>query len=133
MFQSLSLFQATSRRLDFLEARHEALVRNIANADTPGYRAVDVSEPRFDVHLEQAGGVRSPSLSRTHAGHIDVAGAPSHEAETSRTFEVTPSGNGVVLEEQAAKLASNGSDHRLASTLYKKYADMIRAALSTQS
>ncbi len=46
-FGKLPLFALMSRRLAFLGKRQLVLAQNIANADTPGYRAQEVKEPKF--------------------------------------------------------------------------------------
>ena len=42
--QNLSLFKAMSAKMDYLNTRQRVLSQNIANADTPGYRARDVAD-----------------------------------------------------------------------------------------
>ena len=43
-----------ARVTEFTGARHRAIASNIANADTPGYRARDVSESEFTGQLRDA-------------------------------------------------------------------------------
>ena len=43
----LALFDLIDRKLDFTDARHRVITRNIANADTPGYIPEDAVEPDF--------------------------------------------------------------------------------------
>lgn len=54
--------------LDFRARRHDAVVSNIANIDTPGYKAFDVV---MDDALRRAGTADSSSeMRRTHSGHL---------------------------------------------------------------
>lgn len=55
--------------------RQQLLASNIANADTPNYKAVDID---FAKVLRQAQGVGmgGVAVSRTHAGHLGAASAP---------------------------------------------------------
>jgi flagellar basal-body rod protein FlgB len=46
-----------------------------------------------------------------------------------RRFEVTPSGNGVNLEDEMLKVAQNQSDYQLASSLYSKSLGMMKIAI----
>ncbi len=46
-FGKLPLFALMSQRLALLGKRQLVLAQNIANADTPGYRAQEVKEPKF--------------------------------------------------------------------------------------
>ena len=48
------------------------------------------------------------------------------------TYETTPDGNAVILEEQMAKATETALDYQLTSNLYRKYLGMIRIALGTQ-
>ena len=46
--QPIHLFSVASRQADWLSVRQATVAQNVANADTPKYRAVDV-EPFGDV------------------------------------------------------------------------------------
>ena len=66
---SLGLFQAVKKRLNWLGQRQEVLAQNIANADTPNYRASDLKPYNFrellrreDAQLNMVGGKRFKSL-----------------------------------------------------------------------
>ena len=45
--KSMTLFQAVKKRMDWLAQRQEVLSQNIANADTPKYRARDLKSYNF--------------------------------------------------------------------------------------
>ncbi len=87
-----------SMALDATAMRQQAIAQNIANANTPGYQAIDVSfeDQLSDVRemLEQGQGVTSAALS----GHQPtlVSANPSGA-----------SGSGVSLEMELAKLSEN--------------------------
>jgi flagellar basal-body rod protein FlgB len=49
--------------------RAEVIASNIANADTPGYKARDMD---FKTALAQASQKQQSGMSRTHAKHLDV-------------------------------------------------------------
>jgi flagellar basal-body rod protein FlgB len=53
-------------------------------------------------------------------------------AVSGNTYETTPDGNAVILEEQMAKATETALDYQLTSNLYRKYLGMIRIALGTQ-
>jgi flagellar basal-body rod protein FlgB len=112
------------RRLGWLEQRQRVLAQNIANADTPHYRARDLAA--FDRLLRAA----APPLARTEAGHLQPAGGggPRPRADRAAT-ERTPNGNAVALDEQALKIADTDSAHALATGLHRRYLGMFRTAL----
>ena len=71
--QSLSVF---SQALNLRTQRHQVLASNIANADTPNYKARDFS---FETAMQNAMSGRSDvgrvDMARTSAGHIARSGA----------------------------------------------------------
>jgi len=126
----LPLFQALKSKMQWHQTRQSVLAENIANADTPGYQAREVKEYSFEDHIgRQAFGL---STSTTKTGHIAAAlgGAAKAKIEEDDSFEVTPSGNSVNLEEQMMKLTENQMDYQAATTLYTKGLGLIRTALS---
>jgi len=126
----LPLFQALKSKMQWHQTRQGVLAENIANADTPGYQAREVKAYTFEDHIgRQAFGL---STSTTRNGHIaaSISGQGSVKAEERDTFEITPSGNSVVLEEQMMKITENQMDYQAATTLYTKGLGLIRTALS---
>ncbi len=47
-------------------------------------------------------------------------------------FEVTPDGNGVVLEDEMMKVSTNQMDYQAATAVYKRSLRLIRTALGRQ-
>lgn len=124
------LFTLLSRRAEWLGARQSVLAQNIANADTPGFRPLDLVP--FERALAAAPGVPPPPLARTHSEHLPgTAPARSGEPHGRRVaaWETAPSGNAVVLEEQMQKVARTQLDHQLTTSLYARHLGMIRTAL----
>ncbi len=107
--------------------RQTVIAENIANADTPGYRARDV-------------GGFAESFERTVPAFEARATRPGHLAfgDTSRGFEVreaalpgaeTPNGNSVSLEDQMVRAAEIRQRHDLAIGVYQKSLDVLRTSL----
>lgn len=104
--------------------RHGAIAANIANADTPGYRAVDVS---FRALLERAGA--GPSLAATHHSHLQAA---PQGAGTETLFLSGGSprrdGNDVNVDREMVKLAQNQLEYQfLARALGGKFRKLKEA------
>lgn len=118
--------ELAEQRLRWLDRRQEVLARNIANADTPGYRPSDIAP--FAKMLSQQG---EPSLARTDARHLTPSGGSgAMRARTERRSpEQSPNGNAVALDEQALKVADNETAHQLASGLRRQYINLYRTAL----
>lgn len=126
----LELFQAMKKRISWLTQRQEVLAQNVANADTPGYRAHDLKPVKFQelVRRENA----QLNVEVTSKSHLEGQRKRVRDflEETERKpFETTPSGNSVVIEEQMQKLNETQIGHRLTSELYKKHLGLIKMAL----
>jgi flagellar basal-body rod protein FlgB len=133
----VGLFKLFSAHMRWLGQREVVLGQNIANADTPDYRPHDLRARDFERLAAgvRAAGARLP-VRATDPGHLD--GQPAlrlglESQEQRHTFEVSPDGNAVVLEEQMAKMAETALAYQTTSNLYQKYLGMIRTALGTQS
>lgn len=85
--------------LDYHLARHNVLVSNLAQADTPAYTPVDLARDGFEAELGGA-------MKTTHAGHLPGASVGgSHVIADQETRGAD--GNGVDIEREAVKIASN--------------------------
>jgi flagellar basal-body rod protein FlgB len=113
-------------KLQWHQERQHILAENVANADTPQFKPTDLAAPSFD-----KSGVTPVTLWRTSAAHLASAngGAPDFPQKPSNDFEVVPSGNGVSLEDQMMKVASNQMDFQAASAVYTRGLGLIRTAL----
>lgn len=126
----LPLFQALKSKMQWHQTRQSVLAENIANANTPGYVSRDVKSYSFQDHI----GLQNVAVSTavTKVGHISgaVSGNLPVKVEKLDSFEVTPDGNNVNLEEQMMKITQNQMDFQAATTLYTKGLGLIRTALS---
>lgn len=107
--------------------RQGLIAQNIANADTPGFRAQDL-RPFADA-LADTGGAKSMRATRSeHYGQR--AGALGFEVmETAAFGAEAPNGNTVSLEDQMMRSASLKADHDLALGVYRKSLDILRLGL----
>lgn len=129
-FSDIPLFQALRTKMQWHQTRQGVLSENIANSDTPGYQARDVKEYSFADFV--GAGATGLSTDVTKVGHIkgSLTGEGTAKIEEEDSFEVTPSGNAVNLEEQMMKITQNQMDFQAATTLYTKGLGLIRTALS---
>lgn len=103
-------------------ARQAQIAKNIANADTPGYRAQDLTA--FSETFEQAGRIRN-----TRPGHVtDGSFGPSYRIQDAGG-QSSPNGNNVSVEVEMARGTNAKSSHELALTVYKSSLDMLRMSL----
>ncbi|MFM9940464.1 MAG: flagellar basal body protein [Hyphomicrobiaceae bacterium] len=106
--QDLAIFSIGQQRSRWLAARMAAVSGNVANADTPGYKARDVVP--FEAELRQ----RSTQLQRTQPLHMapEAGGGGSEFGLVPRSgVEIKHSGNSVSLEAEMASLGEARSQH----------------------
>jgi flagellar basal-body rod protein FlgB len=99
--------------------RAKALQSNLANANTPGYRRVDVDfhgELKRALAAKSAGGSFSPQFS----SQTDQAGA------------VRPDGSNVDIDAEGAMLAENAMEYQAAAQLLAVRKHMYETAMRTQ-
>ena len=131
--RNLTLFDMTKTKMDWLAQRQKILAQNIANANTPNYKARDLRELDFNREIER---VMNPTVEpvRTnpahHSGTLPERG-PFRD-DTPKVFEESIDGNRVVLEEQMQMVGSNKGQYTLALNLFKKNVSMLKTALGKQ-
>ena len=115
-------------RLQWQQQRQAVLAQNVANADTPNFRPMDLDEPKM---AQTAPGLPPVQLARTDAGHISgFAGDSTFHGEHNQ-FQIRPAGNAVNLEDEMLKVASNQMDYQAASQLYTHSLGLIKIAAKT--
>ena len=92
--------------------RSEVLASNIANANTPGYKAQDFD---FSRALQQAQSTQKSSMIKTHPNHY---GASSNSVDVSMQYIVpfqtgTGDGNTVDLPSMQAEFAKNAMEYQM--------------------
>ena len=119
------LFQVASQKAQWLSARQTAVASNVANASTPGYRAVDVQP--FSAVL-----TTSPiAMALTNAAHMAPAGSPleSIKRVESEPAEQSLSGNTVNLEQQMIDLGDVSRDYSMTVGVRRAFHQLMLAAL----
>lgn len=126
----IGLINMLETKLTYDAERQKLLAQNIANIDTPGYKAKDLQP--LDFRNVLAAQTSHIPLAATNPMHLNGgrAGVGKFRAVTSRdTFERTPTGGTVVVEEQMMKVAQNATDYQMTTGLYKKVHNLFRQAL----
>jgi len=117
--------------LDVASARHQVIADNVANVNTPGFKAADVD---FVSSLEQAMAGRAQSTGlrlegrATRAGHLSISGpAPAGRSPIVQTVDDGASmkvdGNSVDIDLEMAKTAEN-------ATMYNAFAQLVSSKFS---
>jgi len=111
------------RSLNLRSKRHRVLSANIANIDTPHYKAFDlVLEDEF-ARTAQTGG-NNMTLKRTHEHHLPTTGTPMDRVTLKRTpapeFSLRGDGNTVDLDKTMGDLAENTLLFKTAAQIISK-------------
>ena len=119
------VFQLAAQRTQWLSAREALIAGNVANANTPGYRAVDLQP--FSAALAAT----ELTMATTNPAHMLPAGERLAAARVvaSDPAEETLSGNTVDLEEEMIKLGEVNRDYALGTNLKRVIHQMMMAAL----
>jgi flagellar basal-body rod protein FlgB len=122
-------------RLGYLADRQRVVAENVANADTPGYKAHDLKPFSFQVQMQaassSAAAAPTGSMAVTNPAHIQPKAASHGLAKTvkSRDSEETLDGNGVVLEDEMIKLTDARMDYEAAIGFYQQSVSMLKMAV----
>lgn len=114
MSGDLTIFNQASAMARHAAERHRVIAENVANADTPGYKAQDL--PPFDAAIATR---PDDDLARTRMFR-------AAEVENART---SPNGNSVGLEDQMVRAADATAQHEMALAIYRQAMDLLRLSV----
>jgi len=138
MLDGIGLFRGIMAKMNWLDQNQTVVAKNIANADTPGFRPMSLKDEDFSKFMgtslsESTGSMKPLSVAVTDSNHIGAmegdTNAKIGSVKQKKIYEASPDGNGVVLEEQLFKSNENGMQYQIATDLYRRSAGMIRMAL----
>ncbi len=130
----LNLLSALTQKMSWLNDRQRVLAENVANVDTPCYRAADLRPLDFGSELSLAQHKLQPVA--TDPGHITLVSAESgggDQGPNKVPDDLTLNGNTVSMEEEMVKVSDTASDYQLMTNLYKKQLGMLKLAIGQSS
>jgi flagellar basal-body rod protein FlgB len=133
-YTNLPLFNIMKNKMEYLSQRQGVLAQNVANADTPDYKARDITEPDFKAMTKNVS--RNASLQLpvavTDSKHITGSGHGKKIFAIERkdsTYERNPNGNNVVLEQEMMQISQNQAEYQKVLSLYRKSVELFKTAL----
>lgn len=121
---NLQIMSLAMQKAEWLSARQAIVAQNIANANTPSYKAKDISP--FAIELQNAG----LTMAATQKGHMGLEAAPGASFGTFKVAgDTTYNGNSVALEREMAKLGETNSQYALTTSIIKSFHKMIMTSL----
>jgi flagellar basal-body rod protein FlgB len=130
LFQNTTI-PALGESINFAQARHNVLVGNVANLDTPGYRALDLPVGAFQEKLAEAiqarGEMRDAYVSEAGIGDLEDPWRQVREATQSI---VRHDGVNVGMEQQVLEISKNQFLHNLAITVMGSQFRLLQTMIS---
>ncbi|MBE9637053.1 flagellar basal body rod protein FlgB [Salipiger mangrovisoli] len=125
----MSFFQLASERMTWLGARQSVISENIANADTPNYKAREVNDFAQALDGQRSmNGLAVTNAQHIQSGHTTPDGVRIERDETA--WEASLDGNTVSVEQQTIKAAEVAGSYRLAAELYRKGHTLLTVAVT---
>jgi flagellar basal-body rod protein FlgB len=129
-YSSITLMKMMAVKMAYLSEKQDVLAQNVANIDTPGYKAKKLHDLDFN-RLAMAESRRLKM--RASTGGTSMQGIRDTQnfrtEEQRKTYETTPVENSSSLEEQMAMVAQNKLEYTTATNLYSKTTGMFKTAL----
>lgn len=125
--EPVQLFDLASQQARWLSVRQAVIAGNVANANTAGFRPMDVES--FATVLSKT----TPSMTATHARHLggEDFGSSIGFNEQDTEVPVRPSGNSVRLEDELVKAGEVRRGFELNTAIVKAFHRMILMAART--
>lgn len=127
-----SLITGISDAMRYLDTRKTVIARNIANGDTPGFKAQETAPPSF-AGMVQNGAMRIAAPTVELSGAMVAMGARQPKGGNivldHDVTETKPDGNNVTLEDQLLKLGTIQQDFATLTNLYRKQMSLLKTAL----
>ncbi len=123
MFEKLDLTRMAQALAAHSGARMGVIARNVANADTPGFKAQDLP-PFAKVFAADQDAMRA-----TRPKHLSAEGIGAAPIPHNAPGREAPNGNTVSLEGEMVKSVEVRQSHEMALAVYRATSDVIRASL----
>ena len=124
-------FAVLQKSLDLRQNQQQVIAANVANADTPGYRARKLS---FEEDLQQAIAQPEPRIRQSHSKHFPIgnAGVSAVQGTLSQVPNKNPlgDGNSVSLDDEMFDLAESQLLYEAGAQMLKKKLTMLKYAAS---
>lgn len=114
-------YQLARKLMDAVALRQEAIASNVANAETPGYRRIDVA-PDFEQQL------------KAHMASGDMASTGGslqpHLAEDAAARSTRPDGNNVEIESELLTMNRNAVEYDYLTEVVSNNLKQLKVAIT---
>jgi len=116
---AVNLFKLASTQAKWLSLRQTTVANNIANANSPNYRSVDV-EP-----FEAAVSNETVRLAATNASHFGMKDGASFQVVEEQSSKLTTSGKPVSMEDELVKSSEIRHAFELNTAIVSAFHQMV--------
>ncbi|MFV0382878.1 FlgB family protein [Paracoccus sp. (in: a-proteobacteria)] len=125
MFERIEMMNMARAMTDHAARRQIIVARNVANADTPGFKTLDLEAFEDSYRRSDMAGLRA-----TRSGHLGSADwSPAASREFGVETGLSPNGNSVSLEDEMVKEAETRREHELSLGIYRSSLDLLRTSI----
>lgn len=117
-------------KLSYLTQKQSVLAENVANANTPDYKAKTLESFGSYYDREITSGT-TEAMKTTDSKHIipaSLSGVNSKK-KSMASFETVPSGNSIDLEQQMMEVSKTTIDYQAGLAIYQKFTGLFRTAI----
>ncbi|GAB3320586.1 flagellar basal body rod protein FlgB [Haliea atlantica] len=120
------IFDTSSQALMLRAQRSSLLAANLANADTPGYKARDID---FSAAMRGAEVALSGAVRRTDARHLDSASATGAKVMYRQPLQASVNGNTVEVHREQLAFMDNAIRYQASLGFLDSRIKSVRSAL----
>lgn len=134
-FINIPLMSLMQQKLKYHAARQSVLAQNVANVDTPDYRARELKMPDFEAMMstKASGSMMVTTNARHMQPGMGSGGGSSAASDRENSYELNPVGNNVVIEEEVMRVSENQAEYQKMLAIYRKSLEMFKIALGKPS
>lgn len=130
MIEKLSIFQLAGGLARHSAARQTVVARNLANMDSPGFKAQDIANFSDFLGNSSANKPGDGGLKTSRAGHIAVAeGQATYRAHEISGLEQKSNGNSVSLETETLRAIEAERAHSRALAIYQSSLTLLKTSI----
>lgn len=119
-----------TQALNLRVQRHQLLASNVANADTPHYKARDIDFNKA-IQTAMSGRAGGVTMARTAAGHLPGGAAGAGLVQYRREVQSAVDGNTVDMDVERAQMAENAMHYEILTKLIGDRIQGMRSAIAS--
>lgn len=132
-YNQTGIMKLAHAQMAYQTQRQSVYGRNVANIDTPGFKAQEVHKVDFSRLADtESQRLEMRATSAKHMEGVNPFSGPFREEKDKTTTETSPTGNNVNIDEQMAGISEAGITFNFASTMYKKMNELFKMSLGSR-